>query len=301
MIYTVTFNPAVDYVMRMNSELTAGATNRSVSEEFFFGGKGINVSIVLAALGVESRALGFVGGFTGAAIEDGVRAMGIDTDFVRLKRGNSRINVKIKSGSETEINGQGPEISDDEIAELMTKLDSLVKGDILILAGSVPSTLPEDMYSRILERLRDKGVRFVVDATKKLLLNVLKYRPFLIKPNNFELEEIFGKPLPTTEDIVSCAKELQEMGAVNVLVSMAEKGSVLLDEKGTVHEMGVPEGALINSVGAGDSMVAGFVAGYLKTGDYDHALRLGAAAGSATAYSDGLASGNEIMKLYNSL
>lgn len=299
MVYTVTFNPAVDYIVH-TKELIPGATNRSDSEEIYFGGKGINVSIVLSKLGVKSKALGFAAGFTGEAIEKGVAEKGIDAEFVHLKEGFSRINVKIKSGEETELNGQGPKITDEAIAELFTKLDEIQDGDTLVLAGSIPSSLPADIYERILERLSGKKIRAVVDATKDLLLNVLKYRPFLIKPNNFELGEIFGAEMKSTEDIVKYAGKLKEMGARNVLVSMAGDGAVLLDENGQTHVCGVCRGRVKNSVGAGDSMVAGFIAGCEK-GDYEYALKLGTASGGATAFSEGLAEKEKIFELLDQL
>lgn len=299
MVYTVTFNPAVDYIVH-TKQLIAGATNRSDSEEIYFGGKGINVSIVLSELGVKSKALGFVAGFTGEAIENGVAEKGIDADFVHLNEGFSRINVKIKSGEETELNGQGPKITDEAIRELYAKLDEIQDGDTLVLAGSIPSSLPADIYERILERLSGKKIRAVVDATKDLLLNVLKYRPFLIKPNNFELGEIFGVEMKSTEDIVKYAGKLKEMGAQNVLVSMAGDGAVLLDENGETHVCGVCRGKVKNSVGAGDSMVAGFVAGCEK-GDYEYALKLGTASGGATAFSEGLAEKDRIYELLGQL
>ena len=286
MIYTVTFNPAIDYVVH-TKELRTGGVNRSAYEEIYIGGKGINVSAVLAELGVQSIVLGFTAGFTGIAIERGVCSMGIEADFVRLKSGNSRINVKIKTDAETELNGQGPEIDERAIDELFTKIDRLSEGDTLILAGSIPSSLPSDIYEKILGRIEGKGICTVVDATGELLLNVLKYKPFLIKPNNFELEEMFGVKLQNEEETVSYAKKLQEMGAQNVLVSMAEKGAVLLDENGVIHKAGACSGELRNSVGAGDSMLAGFVAGLPNGSEY--ALKLGTACGGATAFSDWLA------------
>lgn len=295
MVYTVTFNPAVDYIVH-TKELRAGATNRSDSEEIYFGGKGINVSIVLSELGVKSKALGFVAGFTGAAIEQGVSEKGIDADFVHLSGGFSRINVKIKSDEETELNGQGPKIPDEAVQQLFTKLDELQDGDTLVLAGSIPSSLPSDIYERILARLSGRKIRTVVDATKDLLVKVLKYQPFLIKPNNFELGEIFGVELHTTDEIVKYAEKLHEMGARNVLVSMAGDGAVLLDETGKTHVCGVCRGTVKNSVGAGDSMVAGFIAGCEKAG-YEYALRLGTAAGGATAFSEGLATKEKINEL----
>lgn len=299
MVYTVTFNPAIDYVIRMG-EVRLGATNRSEGEEMYFGGKGINVSIVLRELGIDSKALGFTAGFTGEAIEKGLTDMGIDTDFVRLEKGNSRINVKIKSKEETELNGQGPDIGDKAIAALFEKLDRLVDGDSLILAGSIPASLPSDIYERILERLSGKNINVVVDATKDLLLNVLKYKPFLIKPNNHELGEMFGMELKTDEDIEKYARRLQDMGAVNVLISMAGDGAMLIDEFGKTHRCGVCKGTVRNSVGAGDSMVAGFLAGSLN-GDYEYALKLGTAAGGATAFSDGLATNDKISELMETL
>lgn len=300
MIYTVTFNPAIDYVMKVDA-LTTGNTNRSEYEKIYFGGKGINVSNVLKELGMESTALGFCAGFTGDAILKNLEEKGIRADFVKLAEGNSRINVKIKGEQETEINGQGPHIKEDEINQLFEKTNRLKKGDILILAGSIPNTLPDHIYEEILEKLSGRGVRFVVDATQDLLVNVLKYRPFLIKPNQFELGEIFGRELETDEEIIECAAELKKQGAVNVLVSMAKKGAVLLDENDQVHKMTPPSGKAVNSVGAGDSMVAGFLAGYLKSGDYEYALKLGTAAGAATAFSSDLAKRDEIEKIINLL
>lgn len=295
MIYTVTFNPAIDYVVHTD-KMQVGSVNRSESEEIYFGGKGINVSLVLSELGIKSRALGFIAGFTGTAIEAGVQKQGIETDFVRLNGGFSRINVKIKSDAETELNGQGPEISDEHINMLYGKLDSIKDGDTLVLAGSIPNTLPSDIYERILARLSDKNIKIVVDATKELLLRVLKYKPFLIKPNNHELGEMFGVTLTSKDEVIEYAKKLKAMGAVNVLVSMAGDGAVLIDEYEKVHICGVCKGTVKNSVGAGDSMVAGFIAGS-EMGDYEYALRLGTASGGATAFSEGLAKKDDIYKL----
>lgn len=299
MVYTVTFNPAIDYVV-YTGEMKLGETNRSEREEMYFGGKGINVSIVLGELGIASKALGFTAGFTGEAIEQGLAEKGIDTDFVRLAEGNSRINVKIKSTQETELNGQGPDIGDEAIAALFQKLDALSNGDTLILAGSIPDSLPSDMYECIMEKLSGKDIRVVVDATRDLLLNVLKYKPFLIKPNNYELGEMFGVTIRNDREIELYARKLQQMGAVNVLISMAGDGAMLLDEFGNTHRLGVCRGTVINSVGAGDSMVAGFIAG-LEKGDYEYALRMGTAAGGATAFSEGLAKKEEIYTLMNTL
>ena len=299
MVYTVTFNPAIDYVVRVK-EILVGATNHSEREEIYFGGKGINVSVVLKELGVDSRALGFTAGFTGEAIEKGIADLGVDTDFVHLKTGNSRINVKLKSKEETEINGQGPHIDDESVVALFKKLDALTDGDTLILAGSIPSSLPSDIYEKILERLSNKKIRVVVDATKDLLLNVLKFKPFLVKPNNHELGDMFGVKLETDQEIEKYARKLQDMGAVNVLISMAGEGSMLIDETGKMHRMGVCKGKVKNSVGAGDSMVAGFTAG-IQSGDYEYALKLATAAGGATAFSDGLATIDKITELFNTL
>lgn len=287
MIYTVTFNPAIDYTVKL-AALNPGQINRNQREEYLFGGKGINVSGVLKTLGVESVALGFVAGFTGEGLEKGLQKQGIATRFVHVKQGMTRINVKIKAEEETEINGIGPEITDEDLRELYDFLKQLRPEDTLVLSGSIPGCLPSDTYEQIMALLQDKDIPIVVDATKELLVNVLKYRPFLIKPNNHELGEIFGTVLQTDEQIVACAGKLQQMGARNVLVSMAGDGALLLDEHGTVHRIGCPKGTVVNSVGAGDSMVAGFLAGFLQTGDYGYALKLGTAAGSATAFSIGL-------------
>lgn len=300
MIYTVTLNPSIDYVVRI-SNLTAGITNRTDSEEYYFGGKGINVSCVLAELDIDSTALGFTAGFTGEAIEKGIRNNRITTDFIRLREGISRINIKIKAGEETEINGQGPHINDDELNSLLEKLDHIHNGDTLILAGSVPNTLPDDVYERMLERLKDKDIRIVVDATKKLLVNSLKYKPFLIKPNRQEISEIFDVPVETEEDTEKYAKKLMEMGAQNVLISLGGDGAMLIDEFGNKHKMGVVKEKVINTVGSGDSMVAGFVAGYEKEKSYPYALKLGSACGNATAFLPGLATKEKINDILNKL
>ena len=294
MIYTVTFNPAIDYVVRLDAPLEVGQVNRACGEDCVLGGKGINVSGVLAQLGCPSVALGFVAGETGAWLERGLAAQGLHTDFVHLENGMTRINVKIKAEQETELNGAGPDIPDEALHQLEEKLDGLTENDVLILAGSIPASLPQNVYERLLARLDGRGVRCVVDATRALLVNVLPYHPFLIKPNNHELGEIVGRTLTTDADITAAARTLQEKGARNVLVSMAGDGALLLDEKGEVHRIGTPKGKVVNSVGAGDSMVAGFVAGYLRSGSYLEALRLGTACGSATAFSLGLAKKEKI-------
>lgn len=303
MIYTVTFNPALDYIMRVPS-LETDAVNRTDSESVFYGGKGINVSIILSRLEVPNVALGFIAGFTGREIQDGVKAQGVETKFISLEQGLSRINVKIKNAEkkeETEINAQGPKIPEDKLQELYKQLEQLTADDMLVLAGSIPNTLPSDVYEQIMKRLQSKQVPIVVDATKDLLKNVLKYHPFLIKPNNFELGEMFGVTLHSKEEIVHYAKELQKLGARNVVVSMAGDGSILVTEDGEVHQMGVAKGTVKNSVGAGDSMVAGFVAGYIQKGDYAYALKLGTAAGGATAFSDDLATREKIQETLKSL
>lgn len=300
MIYTVTFNPALDYVVQVN-HFTPGSVNRTVKENIFYGGKGINVSAVLANLGYESTALGFVAGFTGDEIERGVKTLGFSSDFIRVKEGMSRINVKLKSDEESEINGMGPQIAREDVDELFGKLGRLVKGDVLVLSGSIPSSIDSRIYESILEALDGKRILAAVDAEKDLLLNVLKYHPFLIKPNNFELGDMFGVALKGEDDIAEYARRLQDKGARNVLVSMAGDGALLVTETGQVLKLGVAKGQVRNSVGAGDSMVAGFLAGFLENGDYGHALKLGTAAGGATAFSDGLGTREEIMRLYETL
>jgi 1-phosphofructokinase len=284
MIYTVTISPAIDYVMHLN-KMTAGATNRSASEEYYFGGKGINVSVMLRNLGIESVALGFVAGFTGKALEEGLAGQGIKTDFVHLDKGITRINVKIKSDQETEINGQGaiPEMKDFDV--LADKLEHLQSGDILVISGTIPKRLPDDTYDRLLTVASDKDVMAVVDTSGELLLSTLRHRPFLIKPNIDELKDLFGSDIEPLEG----AQKLHAAGARNVIVSLGGKGAMLLAENGEAHYCGVPSGKVLNTVGSGDSMVAGFLAGYTETGDYQKALELGGAAGSATAFTPGLA------------
>ena len=300
MIYTVTFNPAIDYVVGLD-RLVPGQINRNKAEAFQFGGKGINVSGLLKNLGVDSVALGFIAGFTGESLEKGLKDLGIVTRFVRVDGGMTRINVKIKAAEETEINGIGPQITGEDMQQLYAQLDRLEEGDTLVLSGSIPGCLPDSTYEDIMEFLQEKKIRIVVDATKDLLLNVLKYRPFLIKPNNHELGEIFGRTPETDEEIIACASKLQQMGAKNVLVSMAGDGALLLDAQGNARRIGCPKGTVRNSVGAGDSMVAGFLAGYLQTGDYGYALKLGTAAGSATAFSIGLGEKHLIDELMEQL
>lgn len=300
MIYTVTLSPSIDYVVRMSS-MRFNVTNRTDSEEFYYGGKGINVSQVLAELGHDSTALGFIAGFTGDAIEKGIRNGRIRTEFIRLNEGFTRINIKIKAGGETEINGQGPDIPESALEELMQKLDRIQDGDTLVLAGSIPKTCPDDVYERMLERVSGKKIMIVVDATRKLLVNSLSMHPFLIKPNRLELAEIFHATVETDKDVEKYAGELQKMGARNVLVSLGRKGAFLLDETGDTHTCGTLKQPVLNTVGAGDSMVAGFIAGYQKTGDYAYALKLGSACGNATSFLPGLATKEKIDEVFAQL
>ena len=300
MIYTVTFNPALDYVVKVD-QFTLGAVNRTVQEHIFYGGKGINVSAVLANLGFTNTALGFVAGFTGEEIERGAKTLGFNSDFIHVKEGMSRINVKLKAEDETEINGMGPKIQPEDVQALYEKLERLRQGDVLVLSGSIPSSISDTIYEEIMMRLNGRGIRIAVDATKELLLNVLQYHPFLIKPNNHELGEMFGVELKTEDEIVRYARVLQERGAENVLISMAGDGAILVTENGGIYKRKPPKGVVKNSVGAGDSMVAGFTAGYLRSGDFEEALKLGTAAGSASAFSDGLATGEAILELYQKI
>ena len=299
MIYTVTFNPSLDYIVSVN-DFRPGLTNRTSSELILPGGKGINVSTVLGNLGIENTALGFIAGFTGNEIVRRLGLMGVTTDFIRIDSGDSRINLKLRSIEGTEINGRGPDISADAVRQLMEKLDATGSGD-LVLAGSIPSSIPDDIYKKILDRLSGRDIHTVVDATGDLLVNVLFHHPFLVKPNNHELGEIFGVKLRTRDGIVPYAEKLRKMGARNVLVSMAGEGAVLAAENGNVYTAPAPEGTLVNGVGAGDSMVAGFLAGWMEKQDYLHAFRMGLSAGSASAFSEYLASRPEIEAVYRQL
>ena len=300
MIYTITVNPSLDYIVAVD-DFKLGLTNRTSSEKLLPGGKGINVSQVLMNLGVENTALGFVAGFTGEALIRELESRGIRQEFIRIDRGMTRINVKLTSIDGTEINGKGPDICEEELKKLFEQLDGLTSGDILILAGSIPSSVPDDIYRNIMQRLQKQNVRIIVDATKALLLNVLEYHPFLIKPNNHELGEIFGVELKTREEVIPYAKRLQDMGACNVLVSMAGEGAVLVAEDGRCFRAPAPKGKLVNAVGAGDSMVAGFVAGWMEKQDYEHAFYMGVSAGSASAFSENLATREEVERLYQLL
>ena len=301
MIYTVTFNPSIDYIIRLE-KLTTGAINRVYYENVLGGGKGINVSIVLGNLGHKSTAMGFLAGFTGEEIKKQLRDFNADEDFVQLDEGFSRINVKVKADVETEINGQGPKISEAKRDELFKKLEKLSEGDTLVLSGSIPNTLPDDMYEQVLEKLQGKKIRIVVDAEKGLLRKVLKFHPWLIKPNNYELGDMFGVKLKTDEEIIKHAKKLQEEGAQNVLISMAGDGAILLTAEGKHYKSPAPKGKLVNSVGAGDSMVAGFLTGYIENnGDYEKAFHMGLATGSASAFSENLATRPEVEALLKAI
>lgn len=300
MIYTVTFNPCLDYIVSVD-DFTLGRVNRTTKELVYPGGKGINVSLVLKNLGMESTALGFTAGFTGTEIEQALQRWGCYTDFIRVEDGMSRINIKLRSNEESEINGQGPKISKEALEQLYEKLDAMTSEDVLVLAGSIPGSMPDSSYELIMERVAAKNMKVAVDATGDLLVNVLKYHPFLIKPNNHELEEIFHTPMDSNDTIIAHAKKLQQMGAKNVLISMAGDGAILVSEDGEVRQSPAPKGKVVNSVGAGDSMVAGFLTGYLTTENYGEAFRMGIATGSASAFSERLATKPEVEEILKKL
>ncbi len=301
MIYTLTFNPSLDYIVT-TPEMKLGGINRTDSELILTGGKGINVSIVLKNMGIDSKILGFIGGFTGEQIDKMLTENDCQTDFVKTKKGISRINIKIKAHEETELNGMGADISESELHELYQKLDMVSDGDILVLAGSIPTLLPDDIYEIIMKKFTGRDVKIVVDATKDLLCNVLKYKPFLIKPNNYEISEIFHTELKTEEDLIVHGKKLQEMGAENVLISMAGDGAILLTNTDEVHQSNAPKGKVINSVGAGDSMVAGFLTGCIENNfDLKKAFQMGVATGSASAFSKYLATRTDVENLLQEL
>ncbi len=300
MIYTVTLNPSLDYVMHLDN-LEVSGVNRSKKEEVYPGGKGINVSIVLNNLRIPNKALGFIAGFTGNEIDRIMKQLGTSTDFIMLDQGISRVNVKLEAGKETEINGMGPRITPADVRELYAKLDEIQDGDFLVLAGSIPNSVPDSIYQDIMKELSHKNINIVVDATKNLLLNVLKYKPFLIKPNHIELAQMFNVTLHSDEEIVTYARKLQEMGAQNVLISMGGDGSILITSEGEVVKITVPKGTVVNTVGSGDSMVAGFIAGYLKSKDLKQALKFATATGSATAFSTWLATKDTIDDLLSQL
>ncbi len=291
MIYTVTFNPSIDYIVSMK-EFSLGKTNRTSDEKIYPGGKGINVSTVLTNLGIANIALGFIAGFTGEEIQRLSKMRGILCDFIHLPKGNNRINIKLKDFEGTEINGSGPEISNVDSEKLMKQIDYLKDGDSLVLAGSIPTSLPSNIYQIIMENLKEKDINIIVDATKELLMNTLPYRPFLIKPNKHELEEALDIVIRNKEDAIRYARHLQRYGARNVLVSLSGDGAIFVSEEGESFEADVPPGNLINAVGAGDSMIAGFLAGWENTHDYKYAFQMSVAAGSASAYSEELATKN---------
>ena len=300
MVYTITFNPSLDYIVTVD-DFKLGLTNRTTSELMLPGGKGINVSIVLSCLGIDTTAIYYSAGFVGDEITRRIRDIGIRSDEIRLKDGCSRINLKLKSYDGTEINGAGPDISQEYIEELFSRIDRLNEGDFLVLAGSIPPSVPKTIYSDIIARLEGRGIKVVVDATGTVLLETLKYKPFLVKPNNHELGELFGVTLDTRESVISYAKKLRGMGAENVIVSMAGEGAVFVASDDSEYMMPAPEGKLVNGVGAGDSMVAGFIAGYLQGENLENAFKMGVSAGSASAFSEYLATKEEIMKVYSSL
>ena len=300
MIYTVTFNPSIDYIATCEN-FRLGETNRTSKELMYPGGKGINVSIVLSNLGIENTALGFVAGFTGKEIVKMLNKENIATDFIEIDKGLSRINVKLRSNEESELNGMGPEIDDEAIRKLYEKLDKLIAKDTLVISGSIPSCMPKTIYSDILEYLKGRNIDIVVDATKDLLMNVLPYHPFMIKPNNHELGELFNVELNTQDEVIPYARKLREKGARNVIVSMAGKGAVMVDENNDVYKMEAPKGKVMNSVGAGDSLVAGFIYGCKKLNNYEKAFKFGVCTGSASAFSDGLATKDKIDLLFNNL
>ncbi len=300
MVYTVTFNPSLDYIVSVENFRT-GCVNRTSAEMVCAGGKGINVSLVLKNLGYESTALGFLAGFTGDEIARRLEKEGVKTDFIYIKDGMSRINIKIRAAQESEINGQGPAVSEEALQKLYWRLDRLAEGDALVLAGSIPESLPQSVYRDMMQYLEKKHLRIIVDAARDLLVNVLDCHPFLVKPNHHELGEIFGVQLSNKKEVIAYGRKLQEMGARNVLVSMAGDGAALLAEDGRVFEMEAPEGRVKNSVGAGDSMVAGFLAGYLESGDLETAFKKSVCAGSASAFSDRLATAEEVEKLLHTL
>ena len=296
MIYTITFNPALDYISQVEN-FEIGKINRTKTEKILPGGKGLNVSTVLKNLGIESTALGFIAGFTGDELKTDIEQRGIKTDFIKVANGITRINVKISSKEETALNGNGPEITEEDIKKLLVKIEKIKKEDMVILAGNIPKCINNNIYEIICKILEQNDVRFIVDATKELLMNVLKYKPFLIKPNKEELEETFKEKIDTKEEIVAHAKKLQSMGAQNVLISLGGDGAILVTTNDEVYFSKAPKGKVVNTVGAGDSMVAGFIAGYEKNGDFEQAFKMGIATGSASAFSMNLATAEEVASL----
>ena len=305
MIYTITFNPALDYIAQVE-DIKIGEINRTKKETILPGGKGLNVSIVLKNLGIENTALGFISGFTGEELKRKMEAQGVKTDFVKVKEGITRINVKISSMNEkkveeTALNGVGPLITENDIEVLMEKLQKMSTNDLVILSGSIPKNIDNTIYEKICKNLNEKGITFIVDSTQELLMNVLKYHPFLIKPNKDELEETLNCKISTKEDIIQSAKELKKLGAQNVLVSLGNDGALLLTKEDKTYYSKAPKGQVVNTVGSGDSMVAGFLAGYYQTKDYEVALKTGVATGSASAFSTRLATKEDVELLLSQL
>ena len=296
MIYTITFNPALDYISQVEN-FEIGKINRTKTEKILPGGKGLNVSTVLKNLGIESTALGFIAGFTGEELKRSIEEKGIKTDFIKVEKGITRINVKISSNEETALNGNGPEITEEDINKLLEKIEKITKEDMVILAGNIPRCINNDIYEIICKTLEKNNVTFVVDATKELLMNVLKYKPFLIKPNKEELEETFKEEIETKEEIIVHAKKLQQMGARNVLISLGGEGAILVTTEEKEYYSKAPKGKVLNTVGAGDSMVAGFIAGYEQSGDFEQAFKMGIATGSASSFSMNLATAEEVANL----
>ncbi len=296
MIYTITFNPALDYISQVDN-FEIGKINRTQTEKILPGGKGLNVSTVLKNLGIDSTVLGFIAGFTGEELKREIEQKGIIADFIKVEKGITRINVKVSSKEETALNGNGPEITKENVKELIQKIEKIKKGDIVILAGNIPRCINNDIYEIICKKLEQNKVTFVVDSTKELLMNILKYKPFLIKPNKEELEETFKEKIKNKEDIIKHAKKLQAMGAKNVLVSLGGEGAILVTEENNEYFSEAPKGKVINTVGAGDSMVAGFIAEYGKSGDFEQAFKMGIATGTASAFSMNLATAEEVADL----
>ena len=305
MIYTITFNPALDYITQVEN-FRIGEINRTKMETILPGGKGLNVSIVLKNLEIENTALGFIAGFTGEELIKKLEAKGVKTDFVKVENGFTRINIKISSESrekvkETALNGIGPQITSKDIEELFDKLDKVTTEDVVVLSGSVPKNINKSIYKEICKKLKEKGITFVVDSTQELLMSVLEYKPFLIKPNKEELEETLNCKISTKEELINAAKELKKLGAQNILVSLGKDGALLLTKEDKVLVSKAPKGNIVNTVGSGDSMVAGFLAGYHKTKDYEYALKTGVAAGSASAFSIELATKKDVELLLKQL
>ena len=300
MIYTITFNPALDYITQVEN-FKIGKINRTKAEKILPGGKGLNVSIVLNNLKIKNTAIAFIGGFTGEELKNKIENYGIGTDFIKVTDGITRINIKINSDEETAINGQGPQIMEKEIKELLEKIDKMKNNDIVVISGNIPNGVPKTIYETICEKLAKKEILYIVDATRELLINVLRYKPFLIKPNKEEIEETFNVKLNNIEEIKTYARKLQEMGAQNVLVSLGGEGALLISKDKKEYYSKAPKGKVINTVGAGDSMVAGFLTGFLKTNKYENAFKMGIATGSASAFSENLATEEDVEKILHQM